>query len=133
MYNVPDDQIESGRLYQVVGGNGINYNGVVINAGETFRGVAGVKKFTSTGEGAGLVTELTELSGFSVLFEQNLEDRIFPIEKTSIAGMTLQFELNEAEKIVHEVTNLKGMSLTFLDPPSNTCFINETRFSFNPD
>lgn len=133
MYNVAVNSIQFNVLYLVVGSKSVLYNGGEYGTGDFFRGIDGISSFIFIGEGTELITELTELYATGILFEQSNEDKSFPFEETGIKGMSVNYELTAEEKNVQEVTELKGMSLTLLDYPFYTYFINETRFSFNPD
>lgn len=133
MYNVLTDEIQANVLYKVIGEKSVIYDEITYNTDDTFRGIQGITTFEYTGSGTEFVTELTELYGTSLVFEQTIEDRAFPFEETGIEGMAIVFELNEAEKIVQEVTRLTGMSITLLDYPFYSYVINEERFSFKPD
>lgn len=132
MYNVAIDEIQANVLYKVIGEQSVTYDGIDYNTGDTFRGVQDITVFEYFGTGTQFVTELTELYGGALMFEQTIEDRAFPFEETGIKGMAIVFELNEAEKIVQEVTRLTGMSITLEDYPFYTYVITQRRFSFKP-
>lgn len=133
MYSVESGQIMPNILYKVIGDEKVIYNDREYITGELFRGIDGIKEFVFTGNGVGLLTEISEIKAGTLLFRQTHSDLIFPLETTGITGMAIQFKLTEAEKIVKENTKLQGMAINFKDLPFYTYFINETSFSFNPD
>ncbi len=133
MYSVESGQIIPNILYKVIGDKNVIYNDREYITGEIFRGINGVEEFVFTGNGIGLLTEISEIKAGALLFRQADSDLIFPVEATGITGMTIQFKLTEAEKVVNEVTKLLGMSINFNEYPFHAYLVNETRFSFNPD
>ncbi|WP_025142754.1 hypothetical protein [Pedobacter jeongneungensis] len=72
--------------------------------------------------------EVTQFFGAALIFEQDYLERSFPMETTKIEGMALIYELNDAEKIVQETTQINGMSITFKDFPLYAFQWTETRF-----
>jgi len=133
MYSVESGQIIPNALYKVIGDKNVIYADNEYHTGEFFRGIDGVKEFVFTGDGIGLLIEISEIKSGTILFKQTHSDLSFPLAATGINGMAIQFKLTEAEKVVNEETKLLGMSITFKDYPSHVYLINETRFSFNPD
>ena len=133
MHIVESGQITPNILYKVIGEKSVVYNGIEYSTGDIFKGVDGVNEFYFIGDGTELVTELTEIKSGALLFKQTYDGILFPAETTVLSGMAIQFKLTDAERIVNEATQLKGMSILFKDYPFYTHFINETRFSFNPN
>lgn len=74
------------------------------------------------------MADTTVFFGAALIFEMNVSDRAFPFEETGIKGMSLNFELNESEKIVQEKTEIKGMTLTLKDFPFYAFMWTETRY-----
>ncbi|RQO66842.1 hypothetical protein DBR40_21555 [Pedobacter sp. KBW01] len=133
MYSVESGRIIPNILYKVIGDKNVVYNDREYLVGELFRGINGVKEFVFMGNGVGLLTEISEIKAGTLLFKQTPDDLLIPVDATGISGMAIQFKLTEAEKVVNEDTKLQGMGINFKDSPFCTYFINETRFSFNPD
>jgi GDSL-like Lipase/Acylhydrolase family len=131
-YNVLDGEIQAGVLYKVAGEQSVEYDSVTYITDQTFRGVDGVVNFTYLGFGTQILNEILEFRGGSIEFLLNPEEQVTDDGPTVLKGMAIEFDLNEAEKIVQEVTEIKGMALELIDYPFYSFMITEQRFSMRP-
>jgi hypothetical protein len=126
-YQIVSGEISAGTLYIVSGEQSVDYNSVTYNTGEKFRGIPGVIVFTYSGSGTQEVTELTEFKGFSVEYTPDGNDILTYPENIAITGLSIEFSLNENEKIVLEKTEIRGFSLELVDYPFFAFAVIETR------
>lgn len=128
-YNVPVNVIEPNVLYLVAGQQSVVYTGVTYNTNQNFRGINGVTGFIYTGTGTTIVNEVGELTGGDVVFEENSIDKPTPFPETTILhGFTIEFELNNSEKIVQDKTIINGFTIELEDYPFYAFQIIETRY-----
>lgn len=128
MYNISSGEIQEGVLYRVLGDQSVAYNGTTYHSGEAFRGFNGVIDFSFEGTGIQLIIEVLEIRSIAVEFETVMELPKFEGEGIEIKGMSLEFELNEAEKITPQApTTLMGASIELIDYPYYAFQITETR------
>jgi hypothetical protein len=120
--SIATGNIQIGILYTVFVAN-ITYNSTSVTPGNTFLGVFGINNFA----GSGLVYEVLELKGSAIEYLQNSEDLAFLNSITAIAGMSIEFALNESEKVVNDTTQILGMSIELIDYPFYSFSITETR------
>ncbi|MDB4918774.1 hypothetical protein [Mucilaginibacter sp.] len=126
-YQVVSGEVQSGVLYMIVGDQSVTYNAITYTTGQRFRGVAGVRFFTYSGTGAQEVNEILELVGGGIELVENLIDQPAYADITQLNGMGIEFSLNDAEKIVNEVTKITGFALELIDYPFYSWPITETR------
>lgn len=126
-YNVASGEIIAGMLYYVTGMQSVVYESITYNSGQYFRGVKGVTTFVYSGVGSTELNEVTELTGFAVEFTEISNDQPIYTETTILKGFGIEYDLNEAEKIVNEVTRIQGFALEFVDYPFYSFEITETR------
>lgn len=128
-YNVPTNSIEGNVLYVVAGQQSVIYSGLTYNTSQNFRGINGVTGFTYTGTGTTIVYEVEELRGSGLVFKENLVDKpiSFP-DITMLNGFSIEFELNNNEKIVQDITIINGFSIELENYPFYAFQIVETRF-----
>ncbi|WP_259071203.1 hypothetical protein HDF24_24090 [Mucilaginibacter sp. X4EP1] len=110
-FNITSGMIEANMLYQVSGS--ISYNSETYT-NQNFRGVADVTNFS----GAGIVIEVTEFTGGTVLFVQDHDKGYkFPDPPVTMLGAAINFQQDSQDTIFNEVTKIEGMSVTFADFP----------------
>lgn len=126
-YQVISGEIAENVLYVVAGEQTVTYNAVDYGTGDNFRGVADQKTFTYSGSGTQEVNEVFELRSGGIRYvETGVDQPVFP-EQTKFAGMAIEFALNDAEKVVQEVTKIQGFALEVIDYPFYVFEIIETR------
>jgi hypothetical protein len=128
MYIVQPGEVSPNRLYEVTGTKSVIYNGQTLHTGDSFRGIYGITDFSYIGTGTEALTELSEIRSAALIYELSDGERDFKIEQTTIKGMSIIFDLNEAEKVVQETTEIKGMSITLADFPYYAFQWTETRY-----
>jgi len=126
-YNVVSGDIITGVLYYVAGGKSVVYNTLTYTTGQYFRGVNNITTFTFSGTGSGEINEVTELRGAAFeLVGVSGDQPVFP-DVTELKGFAIEYELNDAEKVVNEVTKITGFALELIDYPFYSFEITETR------
>lgn len=126
-YIVVSGEIQGGLLYYVAGGQSVIYNSTTYNTGQYFRGAAGVKTFTYSGTGTMELNEVAELRGSATEYVEVSNDQPVYLETTVLKSFGIEYELNEAEKIVNEVTVIRGFALELIDYPFFSFEITENR------
>jgi hypothetical protein len=128
-YPIVSGEVQPGVLYSIVAStpsNGtVTYNGVTLAVGAMFRGVVGVASYTSSG--VATVNEVLELIGGSVEISLNNIDIPNFEDTTRITGIGVEYELSQEEKVVQDVTEIKGFSIELIDYPFYSFEITETR------
>ncbi len=127
MYNVSTNEIVEGVLYRVTGDASVIYNETTYIAGLAFRGIAGANTFSYQGDGTQELVEVLELKGAGVELQENGADLPAFTDKTVLNGFSIEFSLNNEEKIVNEITQINGFSIEFIDFPFYSFEIIETR------
>lgn len=126
-YNVISGEIITGVLYYVAGGKSVVYNTLPYATGQYFRGVNSVTTFTYSGTGAEELNEVAEFKGAAFeLVEISGDQPVYP-DVTELKGFAIEYELNDAEKVVNEVTKISGFALELIDYPFYSFEITETR------
>lgn len=127
-FNVTSGNIQANVLYIVIGAQSVTYNSITYTTGQTFRGINGITTYTlSGGIGSVELDEVLELFGNRISFKENSIDQPVNTDITMLNGFSIEFDLNDAEKIVNEVTTLKGFGIELLDYPFYAFEITETR------
>lgn len=126
-YQVVSGEISTGVLYSVAGAQSVTYNSVTYATGQQFRGVTNVKTFTYPGSGTQELNEVFEFAGSGVVFIQDGNDNPLFSDVTLLKGMAIEFALNDAEKIVNEVTKIQGFALELIDYPFYSFAVVEIR------
>jgi hypothetical protein len=127
MYTINNGEISYNVLYLVSGTESIVYNSITYALGQFFRGLPGIKSFTPTGIGTPSIVEVLEIRGLGIEYFEINDDQPVYNNSTIFTGFSLEYQLNEAEKKVSDVTQLKGFSLELIDYPFYSFTINETR------
>jgi hypothetical protein len=101
-------QIETGRGYTVMGGDGITYNGIVYAAGDSFIGVDGVTTFTPAGAGGSTVRES------QLVYKVALPSGSWTatVEYTNLTGTTLGFNM---QVLWNDGAVFEGATFPFVD------------------
>ena len=126
-YQILSGNIQSDVIYQVVGMQSVTYNSIAYATGQRFRGIIGIKTFTYSGTGTQDVNEVLELVGGGIEFSENSIDQPSFPEVTLLNGMSIEFTLNNAEKIVKDITVIQGFALELIDYPSYSFEIIENK------
>ncbi|MBS1519645.1 MAG: hypothetical protein JST50_01510 [Bacteroidetes bacterium] len=125
-YIIVSGAIEANVLYMVSGASGsITYNGVTVTVGNTFRGVASVTAFTTTG--AATVIEVSELTGGAAEFKSNTLDWTAYPDISELYGMNIEYSLTGNDKVVNDQTLITGASIEYTEPVQYSFAITETR------
>jgi len=125
-YTIVSGDVAANVLYLVNGASGsVTYNGTTITAGNTFRGVATVTTFTTTGSAT--VIEVSELTGGAAEFKSNLLDWTAYPDISELYGMSIEYTLTSAEKVVHDQTFISGASIEYTEPVQYSFAITESR------
>jgi len=125
-YTIVSGAIEANVLYKVDGASGsVTYNGATITAGNTFRGVAGVTTFTTSGSAT--VIEVSELTGGGAEFKSNQLDWIAFPDISKLYGMSVEYGLTGADRVVHDQTFITGASIEYTEPVQYSFAVTETR------
>ncbi|GGH03770.1 hypothetical protein [Mucilaginibacter phyllosphaerae] len=125
-YNVLTGEITYGLLYYVTGDQSVVYNEAIYDQGEYFRG-NNIKTFTYSGAGLQELNEVTELKCAGIEFFEVSNDLPTFNETTRLVGFAIEFEPNDKEKIVNELTIIKGFALELIDYPFYSFEIIEKR------
>lgn len=116
-YIVVSGEIQVGLLYYVTGDQSVVYNSTIHIPGQYFRGVSNINTFSYSGSGTQIVTEISELMAVSVeLLQSPIEQPTFN-DYITLRGGGIGYELNDDEKIINEVTAIKGFALELIDYP----------------
>jgi hypothetical protein len=126
-YNVLSGEIVTDTLYRVTGEQSVTYNSVTYEPGATFKGVTGANTFEYIGVGIKELNEVLELRAFAIEYVNISSDNPVYDETTVLKSFNVEYELNDAEKIVNEVTRLQGFALELIDYPFYSFEITETR------
>lgn len=126
-YIVNSGDIKYGILYQVDGMQSVVYNGITYDTGERFRGILNIKIFTYSGIGSQALSEVSEFTAGSILYAENSIDQPVYKEFTKLAGCTIEYSLNDAEKTVRETTKIRGFAVELVDYPFYSFDIIEQR------
>lgn len=125
-YTIVSGAIEANVLYKVDGASGsVTYNGITVTAGYTFRGVAGITTFTTSGSAT--VIEVSELTGGAAEFKSNQLDWVAYPDISKLYGMSVEYSLTGADKVVHDQTVISGASIEYTEPVQYSFAVTETR------
>ena len=126
-YSVLSGEILNGALYYVSGAQSVIYDTVTYTTGRYFKGVPGITEFTYSGSGTKELNVVTEIAGAGVeLVGVDVDNPVFT-ERTIFNGFAIEYEMNEAEKAVNEVTKIAGFALELIDYPFYSFEITETK------
>jgi len=127
MYNISSGNIQVGILYLVYGTQSVTYNGTTYTTGQSFRGVATVSTFTFSGTGTQFVSEILELQGSAIIFDENALDKPIFLSTTNLNGFAIEYQQNANDIIFNDITTIKGFAMELLDYPFYSFAITETR------
>jgi hypothetical protein len=126
-YQILSGEIQPNALYEVVGTQSVIYNFIGYSTGQRFKGIRAIKTFTYSGSGTQEVNEVFQLLGGTIEYVETSIDNTSFADKTLLKGMSVEFALNDAEKVKSEVTKIKGFSIEVIDYPFYSFEIIETR------
>lgn len=126
-YQILSGEIQPDVLYEVVGTQSVTYNFISYSTGQQFKGIRTIKTFTYSGTGTQDVNEVLQLFGGAIEYVETSIDNSSFADNTLLKGMAVEFALNDAEKIVNEVTKIQGFAIELIDYPFYSFEIMETR------